>query len=266
MPHDQYISREIPVAHEHFDIACHMRKKSKNFIQGCHKTGKECGRALRDNFVSPEDVIALREIAEIGMANRSRLGGPTIMDVNTGFVKDSNGLVNIYQSHPSAPPTPRFTAEQFALYRNVIEKIRLALIDEFQLQHLYFTAPTFITRIVGNVSWAPADLHDEYWHPHVDKANTPHYDYSGLLYLSDYGLEFTGGLFAFIDKKSEQIVEPARGRLMMFTSAKENFHQVRKVETGTRYVMSMWFTCDERRHFKNFLDGKMHVHFKREDI
>ena len=24
---------------------------------------------------------------------------------------------------------------------------------------------------------------DEYWHAHVDKNNTPHYDYSGLLYL-----------------------------------------------------------------------------------
>jgi hypothetical protein len=113
--------------------------------------------------VTPADVVALREIAEIGMANRSRLGGPTIMDANTGFVKDGDGLVNIYQSTKSAPPTPRFTKEQFALYRDTIERIRVALMDEFQLEHLYFTAPTFITRIVGNDTWAPADLHDEYW-------------------------------------------------------------------------------------------------------
>ena len=26
-------------------------------------------------------------------------------------------------------------------------------------------------------------MHDEYWHAHVDKNNTGHYDYSGLLYV-----------------------------------------------------------------------------------
>ncbi|RLN60516.1 hypothetical protein BBJ28_00008710 [Nothophytophthora sp. Chile5] len=149
---------------------------------------------------------------------------------------------------------------------SVIEKIRLALIDEFQLEVLYFSAPTFITRLVGNESWTPTEIHDEYWHPHVDKDNTEHYDYSGLLYLADYGVDFTGGLFAFIDEDSELVVEPARARLMMFTSSKENLHQVRKVESGARYVMSMWFSCDERKQFHNFLDGKMHQHFKREDL
>lgn len=102
-------------------------------------------------------------------------------------------------------------------------------------------------------------------HPHVDKDNTQHYDYSGLLYLADYGEDFTGGLFAFNDKNDDQIFEPARGRLMMFTSGKENLHQVQRVESGTRYVMSMWFSCDARKQFHNFLDGKMHQHFKRED-
>jgi hypothetical protein len=43
-----------------------------------------CGRAVRDSFVSAEDVAALREIAEIGMKGRSMRGGPTIMDINSG--------------------------------------------------------------------------------------------------------------------------------------------------------------------------------------
>jgi hypothetical protein len=38
-----------------------------------------------------------------------------------------------------------------------------------------------------------AGIHDEYWHPHADRNNTPHYHYSGLLYMSDYGKDFTGG-------------------------------------------------------------------------
>ena len=44
----------------------------------------------------------------------------------------------------------------------------------------------------------------------------------------------------------------------MFSSGRENLHGVRRVESGTRYVMSMWFTCDERKKFENFLDGKKH--------
>lgn len=100
-------------------------------------------------------------------------------------------------------------------------------------------------------------------HPHVDKENTRHYDYSGLLYLADYGEDFTGGLFSFIDNSTETVVEPARGRLIMFTAGSENLHVVRKVETGTRYVLSLWFSCDERKEFLNFLDEKMHKHFRR---
>lgn len=37
--------------------------------------------------------------------------------------------------------------------------------------------------------------HDEYWHPHVDRNNTPHYHYSGLLYMSTYKEDFDGGDF-----------------------------------------------------------------------
>jgi hypothetical protein len=36
--------------------------------------------------------------------------------------------------------------------------------------------------------------HDEYWHPHVDRNNTPHYHYSGLLYMSTYKEDFEGGI------------------------------------------------------------------------
>jgi len=55
-------------------------------VQGCHKRRK-CGRVVRDNFVTPEIVEQLREMAEIGMKGRSTLGGPTIMDINTGLSK-----------------------------------------------------------------------------------------------------------------------------------------------------------------------------------
>jgi hypothetical protein len=148
-----------------------------------------------------------------------------------------------------------------------MERIRARVAQEFGLSRLYFTAPTFITRLVGNPAWKPQEMHDEYWHPHVDKENTAHYDYSGLVYLSNSGDDFTGGDLAFIDrdpssgKTVANTVQPRAGRLATFTSGSENVHHARKVETGVRYVMSMWFTCDKTKEFATFMDGKVHKTF-----
>ena len=64
-----------------------------------------------------------------------------------------------------------------------------------------------------------------------------------------------------IPGRQEKRVEPARGRLIIFSSGRENVHQVQKVHSGTRLTMSLWFTCDKRKKFNNFLDGKMHATF-----
>jgi len=47
----------------------------------------------------------------------------------------------------------------------------------------------------------------------------------------------------------------------MFGSGRENPHRVTKVKSGKRYVLSFWFTCDKRKRFKTFLDGKVHQTF-----
>jgi hypothetical protein len=48
-------------------------------------------------------------------------------------------------------------------YRGVVESIKARVESAFGLSFLYFTAPTFITRLVGSPSWEPAAMHDEYW-------------------------------------------------------------------------------------------------------
>lgn len=137
------------------------------------------------------------------------------------------------------------------------------------------------TRIVGNASWSPSTVHDEYWHAHVDKNNTDHYgvcvwtrviagstcadsvvtlppaDYSGLVYLSTAHKDFEGGYFQFIDSVSNHTIHPRAGRLLMFSSGMENLHEVMPVTSGERFVMSMWFTCDKRYQFHDFLNGKL---------
>jgi len=314
---------------QRWEVPCSQQYEEGDtgLIAGCHP--ERCGRAVFDNFISKAEVQQLREIVAAGMtyaSNEAQLGGPSIMDINSGFIKFPDGMANMYKPEDKKPKAT-FSAAQYELYRTVMERIRLQVAKEFQAGQLFLTAPTFVTREVGNSSWQPKEMHDVYWHPHVDKNNTAHYDYSGLLYLADHDDEFTGGKFAFLDGaedfvqappcldqdikamgaphtcaeyakagycknkagKPSQIamtcaksckncaedgsdsgappmgtqhtVEPMAGRLVVFTSGRENLHQVKKVLSGVRYVMSMWFTCNEEKKFHDFLDGKVHKTF-----
>ena len=186
---------------------------------------------------------------------------------------------------PGAPAV--FDDGELALYARVIARIKRAVEAEFALGAgaLHFTAPTFITRTLGGGErgWAPTEPHDEYWHVHVDKNNTAHYDYSGLLYLATLSDDFDGGVLQFAppgrdapealetdptgeltgvvedtpEEPAALEVAPARGRLMVFSAGRENPHRVTKVTRGARFVLSFWFTCDASRHYETFLDGRV---------
>jgi len=254
--------------------------------------GGMCDRVLLDDFISAEEVASLRMIAEKGMARSgaaSRLG-PTIMDVNSGWVLPAGAYqpVSIYNNGPL------YSSAEYDLYRDVTQRLKRMLEHVFELDAgsddagVFFTAPTFITREAEGVvagtgaAWQPSTMHDEYWHPHVDKNNTAHYDYSGLVYLSTQGEDFDGGELEFYDHghldcsafvdpvapgpcvpvgPPSLVVAPRAGRAVVFGSGRENPHRVRRVSAGTRYVLSFWFTCDARLEMKSFLDGKMHVRF-----
>lgn len=65
--------------------------------------------------------------------------------------------------------------------------------------------------------------------------------------MSDYNRDFEGGRFLFIDQNSvNTTVEPRKGRVSIFTSGAENLHAVEKVTSGTRYALTVSFTCDEK--------------------
>ncbi|TKS90168.1 2-oxoglutarate and iron-dependent oxygenase domain-containing protein 3 [Collichthys lucidus] len=164
--------------------------------------------------------------------------------------------------------------EAQALRRNVRERIQAVIAETFDLDPamVYLTKPTFFSRIN---STAAKTQHDEYWHPHIDKVihknrtvtpstldkmkrsgtfSAPNhaklkvtygsFDYTSLLYLSDYGSDFTGGRFIFMDQNGNRTVEPRAGRVSFFTSGSENLHRVERVTWGTRYAITVSFTCD----------------------
>lgn len=106
---------------------------------------------------------------------------------------------------------------------------------------MYLTKPTFFSEISNK----PARTeHDEYWHVHVDKVTYGSFDYTCLLYLSDYQKDFEGGQFWFENKTSKVGVEPRLGRLSCFTSGAENAHHIAQVTSGKRFALTVAFSCD----------------------
>ena len=147
-----------------------------------------CDRVVIDDWLPPAEIDALRDIARRGAAAADAAaasGGPTIVDINSGFVMAPGArLVNLYQTKSKKP----FGGEDYELYRSVIRRLKAEVEAAFpRASALYFTAPTFLTRLSGeNATWEASEPHDEYYQWHVDRENTPHYEFSGLLYLSDY--------------------------------------------------------------------------------
>ena len=76
------------------------------------------------------------------------------------------------------------------------------------------------------------DMMDEYWHPHVDMNSTSHYHYSGLLYLSTYSEDFTGGKMVnitFIEASEFRSILVIIGRLTFLDNYYNETHDTYKI-------------------------------------
>ncbi|XP_050718580.1 2-oxoglutarate and iron-dependent oxygenase domain-containing protein 3-like [Eriocheir sinensis] len=236
-----FAKQDEEITKKSVEISCSedYAEELKHF-QGC--TPRKCGRMVSDILVKPSEVAALRNIAERGLALGGSSGGASILDLHSGALSKGNAFVNIYKLELSKTV---FTSEDFKIYSHVKTKIHHAIADHFGIDRgqLYLTHPTFFSRITP----APAQtIHDEYWHPHVDKETYESFHYTSLLYLANYGQDFEGGRFVFIDRDSNKTVEPRQGRVSAFTSGSENLHFVEQVTSGTRYAITVSFTCDPK--------------------
>ncbi|XP_023129160.1 urotensin-2 receptor 2 isoform X2 [Amphiprion ocellaris] len=223
-----------------YSVQCSEDYENYKRYPGC--TPQKCGRAVTDNVVTREEAQVLRRLAERGLALAGSEGGASILDLHSGALSMGKQFVNIYR-YFGDQISDVFTQEDFQLYRNVRGRIQAVIAETFGLNPalMYLTKPTFFSRIN---STAAKTQHDEYWHPHIDKVTYGSFDYTSLLYLSDYGSDFTGGRFVFMDQNGNRTVEPRAGRVSFFSSGSENLHRVEKVTWGTRYAITVSFTCD----------------------
>uniref|UniRef100_A0A665V9D1 Fe2OG dioxygenase domain-containing protein n=1 Tax=Echeneis naucrates TaxID=173247 RepID=A0A665V9D1_ECHNA len=223
-----------------FNIQCSEDYENYKRYPGC--TPQRCGRAVTDSVVTREEAQVLRRLAERGLALAGSEGGASILDLHSGALSMGKQFVNIYR-YFGDQIRDVITQEDLQLYRDVRGRIQAVIAETFGLNPtlMYLTKPTFFSRIN---STAAKTQHDEYWHPHIDKVTYGSFDYTSLLYLSDYGSDFSGGRFVFMDSNGNQTVEPRTGRVSFFSSGSENLHRVEKVTWGTRYAITVSFTCD----------------------
>ncbi|KAK4812047.1 hypothetical protein QYF61_026185, partial [Mycteria americana] len=217
-------------------------------------TPRKCGRGVTDAVITREEAERIRRIAERGLSLGGSDGGrfrnwgkeslalASILDLHSGALSLGKHFVNLYR-YFGDKIQDIFTEEDFALYRDVRRRIQQRIAQAFGISSasMYLTKPTFFSRINNTEA---KTTHDEYWHPHVDKVTYGSFDYTSLLYLSDYTEDFGGGRFVFMDAGSNKTIEPRAGRVSFFTSGSENLHRVEKVHWGTRYAITISFTCN----------------------
>ncbi|XP_032514640.2 2-oxoglutarate and iron-dependent oxygenase domain-containing protein 3-like [Danaus plexippus] len=213
--------------------------KELDEYEGC--APKNCKRYVTDTVISTKEADELLNMAKRGLKHGGSLGGASILDLHSGALSKGSNFVNFYKLKEMKNI---FDQNDFNTFRVVKDKIRYAIAHHFGVQptKIYLTYPTFFSEISTKKA---VTIHDEYWHPHVDKESYKSFHYTTLLYLGDYNIDFKGGQFVFIDSNYNYTVEPRKGRLSMFTSGAENLHHVQKVTSGVRYAMTISFTCNK---------------------
>ncbi|XP_006886185.1 PREDICTED: 2-oxoglutarate and iron-dependent oxygenase domain-containing protein 3 [Elephantulus edwardii] len=223
-----------------FEVSCSEDYDGHRRFEGC--TPRKCGRGVSDMVITREEAARIRSIAEKGLALGGSDGGASILDLHSGALSVGKHFVNLYRYFGDKIQTV-FSEEDFQLYRDVRQRVQLAIAEAFGISasSLHLTKPTFFSRINSTEAQT---AHDEYWHAHVDKVTYGSFDYTSLLYLSDYMEDFGGGRFVFMEERANKTVEPRAGRVSFFTSGSENLHHVEKVLWGTRYAVTIAFTCN----------------------
>ncbi|XP_030063989.1 2-oxoglutarate and iron-dependent oxygenase domain-containing protein 3 isoform X2 [Microcaecilia unicolor] len=210
-----YMGREDGVtqvlAHSHetvqerfFKVPCSEDYDNHKRFPGC--TPRVCGRGVTDMIISREEAKKIQRVAEKGLSLGGSEGGASILDLHSGALSMGKHFVNIYRYFGDTIKDI-FSEEDFQLYRDIRQRVQQEIAKTFGISSssMYLTKPTFFSRMNSTEA---KTTHDEYWHPHVDKVTYGSFDYTSLLYLSDYTTDFGGGQFVFMDEDANKTIEP----------------------------------------------------------
>ncbi|KAI7693130.1 2-oxoglutarate and iron-dependent oxygenase domain-containing protein 3 [Sarcoptes scabiei] len=217
--------------------------EDRNKFKAC--VPKQCGRFVSDSIITKNEALEMRLLAESIFRLVNPSGGVAIFDIISGAISNQSRFINIYKIYQNRLDE-LMRPKSLRIFRSLKQKIieNIALQFGIQASKIYLTSPTFFSKIDSKPDQT---LNDQYWHPHIDKTTYGSFTYTSLLYLATYNEEFNGGRFVFIDRNQNITVEPRFGRMLFFSAGSENNHMVEKVSKGSRYALTIPFTCDENK-------------------
>ena len=246
-----------------------------------------CGRAWFPGFLDAATSSSLLSLASFAFSLTPGGSGPvTVFDVVSGALSYHERFVSAFAllaRQSLELPTPALAA-----YWAATQRVKAEVRRTFNVTGpLYLTRPSFIAQIDG--AKPPVTAHDEYFHPHVDLEQYGTFAFTALLYLSTWGEDFEGGEFVFKDaphavesgarevevdaegrpaevsrrgaggeeaEAMEWEVRPSQGGALYFSSASENLHYVRRVQSGRRTTLTIAFTREEEPSIEAELQAK----------
>ena len=229
-----------------YNITCQASNSGDGIFSSC--SPKKCARIVVHDFLSLHQVSQLILLVRKALKHGSSLGGVSVFDLYSGAISSGDKFINIYSIHTNSPV---FNPSDFDLVHEIIEKVhsRISVYYGIEFENIFLTNPTFFSEITARPAY---NIHDEYWHTHVDKETYEGFEYTSLIYLSDQDTDFKGGnfLYEYNGNESGLTIEPRPGLLSIFTSGKENPHRVEQVREGVRYALTIGFTCNPNKRIR----------------
>lgn len=253
--HKDYVARgsNFWLKHKHWgflfqhdvyeEVKCHDQDYIEDRKQFPMCAPKHCARFFNDFVFTDAETDMLLKIAQRGFTYGESDGGASIFEVYSGIVSKGRLFANIHSI--LRKQNKRFLSdEEIEGFNNVQNKIIQQIESKFDVKGVYLTKPVFFSKITNQSSLT---VHDEYWHTHIDKEQYEGFHYTALVYLNTHQMDYFGGRFVWIDDNNiTESHEPRKGRLSVFSSGRENKHYVEKVISGTRYALTIPFTCDKK--------------------
>jgi predicted 2-oxoglutarate/Fe(II)-dependent dioxygenase YbiX len=185
--------------------------------------------ALATDVIAPEACAFIRDWAQ---ENLARLGDRNVNPSYDGLTIQQNRIDNPIVSQ----------------YLDIITK---AALDLVALQFRDVVAETDGVMINKWPTGMELGLHaDNAFYPSREPNYTAWRSYSGVFYLNG---DFEGGEFYFGDHEhgDTKVIKPVANSLIVFRSGLCSTHGVKRVESGTRWTVPLWFTHDPAQFARN---------------
>ncbi len=182
-----------------YNVTCRSTKKS--FVDGCsvHR-GTDCARVVMDDFLSEDESAALIRFAETAFSISGGGAGPvSVFDGVKGATSMGDRFVNVFQMvrqskanlaklekadadakgkgkekeeaasralEQAKTALKTFKREDIEIFDRVTQRFIDSVGRTFGIRNALATTPSFIARLKAGA--VPRNIHDEYWHTHVD--------------------------------------------------------------------------------------------------